>query len=253
MEPNTSIDYARQASSSITVVQYTATVSSGVFLEPETLQHNNRAEAWQIRISSSQIETPSPSYAIENTVDNRFPQSQGNVTFTVVAKNEGGIDLGHLSDAQVAISLPAGLTYTSHTAPAGTSYDSNTGIWIIGNWLQTTATHSLTLTATLAANAVLNKQCVTAELSAKPPEPIDQTADNRSTVCLGENDEPVLFQSGEVELWTPFPCVSKTTHPCTTADTVEVATVAALEGQVSKQTIKSSPEKVNVFIQVDTG
>ncbi len=220
------------ASTSITVVQYTATVHSGVFLEPEALRHNNHAEVWQLRISGTRTETPDPTYAIEATVDNRFPQAQGSVTFTLVARNLAtGGTVGHLSDARVDVLLPAGgLTYTSHTAPTGTSYDSNTGIWTIGDWRQTTATHSLTLTATLAADAVLNEQCVTAEISAKPPEPIDETVNNRSTVCLGVLNEPVLFQSEQVNLFTPYPCVGNTTSPCNSQDTVEMLALKA-EGE----------------------
>ncbi len=234
------------SSTSITVIQYTATVFNDVFLEPEASRHNNHTEAWQIRLPSAETRTPTPDYAIEATVDNPFPQSQGSVTFTVVAKNEVTTgDAGHLSDAQVTISLPAGLTYTSHTAPTGTSYNSSTGIWTIGDWQLAAATHSLTLTATLAADAVLNKQCVTAELSAKPPEPIDKTVDNRSTVCLGENDEPVLFQSGEVDTFTIYPCVERTAYPCGSTDDVRVRVV----DKTTPQERVLSPDMVFIHVQ----
>ena len=244
----------------IQVVQYVASVSSRVALEPEGLRHDNRAEVWQTRDNSKVIFSAAmPRYAVTVTVDERFPQAQGDVIFTVVASipTAASANRAHLRDAQVTISLPSGLTYKSATAPTGTSYDSSTGIWTIGDWEVTTGAsrlRTLTLTATRAANAELNKQCVTAEISAKPPEPLasGQTADNRTTVCLGTPpDEPVLFQSGEVELWTPYPCVGTTTNPCTTTDTVEVVTGATIEKWGSGQIIKSSPEKVNVFIQVD--
>ena len=241
------------------VVQYVATVSSRSALEPEGLRHDNRTEVWQVRFN--QISRAAyPAYAVTVAVDDRSPAEQGDVTFTVVAAHTSNIniDRAHLRDAQVTIPLPEGLTYESHTTtPTGTSsYNSITEIWTIGNWHPTSApvsqTRSLTLTATRAANTVLNEQCVTAEISAKPPEPLARTANNRTTFCLGAPpDEPVLFQSGDVELWTPYPCVGKTTYPCTTDDTVEVVTVSTIEKWGSGQIIKSSPEKVNVFIQVD--
>ncbi|MCY4388955.1 MAG: hypothetical protein OXC18_17830 [Desulfurellaceae bacterium] len=244
--------------SGIQVVQYVATASSRGALEPA---HNNRAEVWQVRRTGN-FDAAKPGYAVSVAVDDRFPQSGGSTTFTVKASITAQKDASaHLRDARVALDLPAGLTFSTPTPPPTGTYDPNTGIWTIGDWHLTgsppTKAHSLTLTATRGANTVLNEQCVTAEISAKPPEPIrptvdSQTADNRTTVCLGAPpDELVLFQSGEVELWTPYPCVSKTTHPCTTADTVEVVTVTTIEKWGSGQIIKSSPEKVNVFIQVD--
>ena len=236
--------------SGIQIVQYVATVSSRSALEPE---HNNRAEVWQARKTGS-FRALTPRYAVTVAVDNRFPQAQGDVIFTVTASNTAPQDSAYLREAQVTVPLPAGLTYKSATAPTGTTYNSSTGIWTIGDWdpSSSTSTHSLTLTATRAANVVLNEQCVTAEISAEPPEPPLRVVDNRMTFCLGAPDEPVLFQSGEVvELWTLYPCVAKTTHPCTTADTVEVFPVTTIEKWGSEQIIKSSPGKVNVFIHVD--
>ncbi len=218
------------ATSGIKVVQYVATVSSRSVLEPE---HNNRAEVWQARNGGSgPFKAARPGYAVSVAVDNRFPAEQGDVTFTVVASITAitaTADRAHLRDARVTIPLPAGLTYKSATAPTGTSYDSSTGIWTIGDWHLTGSplkkAHSLTLTATRAANTVLNEQCVTAEISAKPPEPIGQTADNRRTVCLGESDELVLFQNGEVDTFTTYPCVGITTYPRDTTDDIRVRAV----------------------------
>ncbi len=211
----------------IKVVQYVATVSSRGALEPE---HDNRAEVWQIRNQTdNELNLAVPGYAVTVTVDNRFPQVQGNVIFTVVASQTSNLDVNagraHLRDAQVTIPLPSGLTYKSDTAPVGTSYNASTGIWTIGDWHPTSSTsshtHSLTLTATRAADAVLNEQCVTAEISAKPPEPIDRTADNRSRVCLG--DEPrIVFGSGKADIFTLHNCVSQTNYPCGSSDSLEV-------------------------------
>ena len=201
----------------IKVVQYVATVSSRTTLEPEGLRHDNRAEVWQTRNTRDNIfKAAEPGYAVTVAVDNRFPQAQGNVTFTIEAFTR---ELAPLRDAQVTISLPAGLAYSSDTAPAGTSYNSSTGIWTIGDWVATVAiqrTYSIALTATLAADAVLHEQCVTAEISANPPEPLDETANNLSTVCLGKK-KSVLFREGQTDLLTLYSCTGVTTYPCSTA------------------------------------
>ena len=238
------------STSGIQVVQYVATVSSRSVLEPE---HDNRAEVWQVRKSGSgPFVRADPGYAVTVAVDNRFPQSGGSVTFTIEGSLTKAGDQGALRDAQVALDLPAGLTFSTPTPPAGTTHDSITGIWTIGGWNPGTATtSSLTLTATRAANTVLNEQCVTAEISANPPEPLARTADNRTTFCLGAPpDEPVLLKSGDVNL-TMYPCVgtatAATTYPCNSEDTVELAIIGTA-GSQGEQIFK--PE--NVFISLDS-
>ena len=211
----------------IKVVQYVATVSSRSVLEPE---HDNRAEVWQIRNKTdNELNLAVPAYAVTVAVDDRFPAEQGDVTFTVVASHSSNEDVNagraHLRDAQVALDLPAGLIFSTPTPPTGTTYNSSTGIWTIGNWHPTTApasqTHSLTLTATRAANTVLNELCMTAEISAKPPEPLARTADNRSEVCLG--DEPrIVFGDGKADIFTLYDCVGQTQYPCGSSDSLEI-------------------------------
>ena len=218
---------ARYSSASgIQIVQYVATVSSSSALEPE---HNNRAEVWQVRKINT-FKRATPAYAVTVAVDNRFPAEQGDVTFTVeasITNSEYNIpdDSAHLRDARVTIPLPAGLAYKSATAPTGTSYDSSTGIWTIGKWSVTGSppkkAHSLTLTATRAADTVLHEQCVTAGISAKPPEPIGRTADNRRTVCLGD-EPPIVFGSGKADIFTVYNCVGQTQYPCGSSDSLEV-------------------------------
>lgn len=200
----------------IQVVQYVATVSSPRVLEPE---HNNRAEVWQVR-TSNEFEPALPDYAVSVAVDNPFPQSGESATFTITGWSSVREEEGTLSNAQVAIPLPAGLAYSMHVAPAGTSYEPSTGIWTIGDWYpDVRATLSLTLTATRAANTALDEQCVTAEISAKPPEPIGQTADNRAKLCLGKQLD--LISQGEVTLFTWYDCVGISDPPCTSTDELQ--------------------------------
>ena len=237
------------------VVQYVATVSSRIALEPEDSRHNNRAEAWQARGNTTgEYREAKPGYAVSVAVDNLFPQPGGTVTFSIGGAIPAEItdrDRASLRDVQVALALPAGLTFSTPTHPTNTSYDPETEIWTIGNWkwgtgIQPPLTATpLTLTATRTAKTVLNKQCVTAEISAKPPEPIGQTADNRRTVCLGESDEPVLFQSGEVDTFTTYPCVGITTYPCDTTDNIRVRAV----DKTSTPERVLSPDTVLIHVQ----
>ncbi len=248
----------------IKVVQYVATVSSRTTLEPEGLRHDNRAEVWQTRNGVGPFTAARSSYAVSVAVDDRSPAEQGDVTFTVMASiidtaPDYRNDSAHLRDAQVTIPLPKGLTYKSATAPTDTSYNSSTKIWTIGDWHLTGSplkkAHSLTLTATRAANTVLNEQCVTAEISAKPPEPLARTGNNRSTVCLGRPpDEPVLLRSGDVANLTMYPCVgtatAATTYPCDSKDTVE-ATIVSTTRARGKQIFK--PKNVTIHVDETTG
>ena len=242
----------------IKVVRYVATVSSRVALEPESLRHDNRAEVWQIRnITDNQLQPAVPGYAVTVAVDKRFPAEQGDVIFTVVASHTSNTDINagraHLRDVQVTIPVPGGLIYKSHTAPAGTSYDSDTEIWTIGDWHPTSSapsqTRSLTLTATRAADTVLNEQCVTAEISAKPPEPLARTADNRRMVCLGEKS--VLFREGQTDLLTLYSCTGVTTYPCSTAGdhlelVVEGGTASSKVGLPENLVLQSNKVTVHV-------
>ena len=111
------------------------------------------------------------------------PVSVGdNVTFTVELSNQGpsppeatgtGIEL--------TVLLPPGYTYVSDTPSVG-SYDSGTGVWIVG-FLPFDSTETLVLTATVNASGPYD---VEAEVtSADQPDP-DSTPDND---VLAEDDQ----------------------------------------------------------------
>jgi len=90
--------------------------------------------------------------AVTKIVNNSTPQVGANVTFTVVAINNGpmpgtGVVVNDL--------LPAGLTYVSHTVSAGT-YTPGTGVWSIGS-LASGASRTMTITATVTTAAIPSK------------------------------------------------------------------------------------------------
>ncbi len=243
------------------VYEWTAEVSTASREDPQR-KHNNQARAWQyITTIPAKYGEVRPDYSLTVRVDNHFPATDGSgmVNFTLTARNEGESTPEQIfADASVSIAFTPDLTPGTPMFAIGDTLDTrqqsySNGMWHIGEVGDHPGLFTMTLPVTVADGAVLKEQCVTAELSARPPagigERYDDGSDNRARVCLGES-EPVLFQSGDVELWTPYPCVGNTRYPCTTANTVEVATTAFVEG--GRQIIKSSPEQVNIFIYVDS-
>lgn len=67
--------------------------------------------------------------SITKSVDVLYPALNSNVVFSLLAKNLGN---GAAVDVSVSDPLPAGYTYVSSVATAGTAYDAVTGIWTIG-------------------------------------------------------------------------------------------------------------------------
>ncbi len=83
---------------------------------------------------------------IAKSVDNTVSTGGGTVVFTLVASNDGPFDATNVT---VADSLPAGLNYSSDDGNG--AYDSNTGVWTIGN-LAANATATLHITALVGPN-----------------------------------------------------------------------------------------------------
>lgn len=86
---------------------------------------------------------------VTKTVNNATPTVGNNLTFTIVAKNNGA---GDATGVKVTEQLPTGYTYVSSTATAGI-FDNVTGIWTIGN-LANGANATLTITATVKTSGI---------------------------------------------------------------------------------------------------
>jgi len=113
--------------------------------------------------------------AVTKTVNNSTPPVGSNVVFTVTATNNGPYDA---TNASVADLLPAGYTFVSAVPSVGT-YDSNTGIWNIGN-LNDAASATLVMTATVntAGNYVNTAAISAAEFD---PDTSNNTASASTT------------------------------------------------------------------------
>ncbi|WP_430451466.1 DUF11 domain-containing protein [Rhodopirellula europaea] len=75
------------------------------------------------------IQTPVADLSLTKTVSNESPTVGENVTFTITVDNDGP---NNATGVQVQDRLPAGLTYVSDVTSSGT-YDSDTGLWIVGD------------------------------------------------------------------------------------------------------------------------
>ncbi len=75
------------------------------------------------------------------------------ITYTVSVKNMN--NLSTASGVQVLDVLPDGVSYTSHVAHSGTSFDSGTGIWNIDAALTTQDSVGLTITVEVISSGVL--------------------------------------------------------------------------------------------------
>ncbi|MFD2521838.1 DUF11 domain-containing protein [Emticicia soli] len=95
-------------------------------------------------------------------VDNSRPAQGGAVAFTVTITRDNTTQ--NATGVKVTDLLPAGLTYTGHTAPTGTQYSQTTGIWNVGSALGgTTNSLSLVINATAdSTGVIINQASITA-------------------------------------------------------------------------------------------
>ncbi len=121
------------------------------------------------------VEVPAADLSVAVSVDDNSPQVGQQVTFTISASNLG---LESTTTAVVTSLLPAGLSYLSSDASAG-SYDEATGIWTIGT-LDADAPAELTITAEVtAAGSLVNLASIT---STSPFDP--DLANNEAQVTV---------------------------------------------------------------------
>ena len=203
--------------------------------EAVELQRNNRAEFWSLWEEYEQGLPVRPVLALRASVDNPVPSPGEQVEFTVTGST-GSRYNG--ADVEVRIELGEGLTYQSHAAPQGTTFNQGSGVWDLGIWNTDNASLELTLTAVVSGGAGVHEPCLTATLVSTPPERIgdDPLADNSAKICVGEPPDsvlPVLFQEGETDLVTLYDCVGVSTYPCGMDDSlkwVALGGTAAREG-----------------------
>ena len=247
------IDNTNQPSSEPAFFYFVATVNNGA---PEELHHalrNNRA--YYISKPGQGISWLPTDAVVDATVHD-FGGSD--VSFTITARNDAvgpfSVQLGTV----VNVRLTSGLTYSEHTithtndrggvsTDTDTDYDSNSGQWDIGDFdpVSPRESYRLTLTATVAADAVREEQCLTAEISGIGPEDVSpygssSQANNVAIACLGS---PIV-SDGPVSLLTWYDCIGETDYPCDRDNNAngDGFEVVAVGGTVGSNSI--SPDRV---------
>ena len=174
------------------------------------------------------------SIAVLASVDDLRPQSNGQVTFTVDAKNRGSVSRSfhrEKEDVKVKITLAPGMSFASSTMP-DTTISENSAIWTVGELPETraaTRTKSLDVPVNLSGNSPLETRCLTAEVyQVTPPDPEIQRHDDAARVCLGDGPMEMLLAwpkvdtDDELNLFNAFSCIGVTDYPCDTDDTLEL-------------------------------
>ena len=207
--------------------------------ESPGFQSNNVTELWFVNPALGPLVYTDGDTAVAVSISDRFPQAEGETTFTAAASRPYRINFGinrsndHTQfDVQVKITLSPGLAFAgTPQAATSTTFDASTGIWDVGTLSLGTVSLSVpvTLSGVSLADLPLAERCMTAEVVRAVPwfasDPSKRENDT-ATACLGEYPK-VLLTSGELNLFDFFPCVGVTAYPCTSADTLELVASAA--------------------------
>ena len=214
-------------------------------------------------------------YTVDVSVDNPQPSPGDTVNFTITAgrlpRHIGVAPVAPPIDLKVDIELTGGLSHTgtpsyySTNSSGSTNLDSEhrqasaifqNDVFTIGTGIAThqSVSDSVTLPVTVASDAVVNEQCLTATLTGNPPPGNgrldDAIANNVAKLCLGDPpDRAVVFNSGETGLPTWYNCVGRTTYPCSAADSVEIVTLgdsAAIDAGLLYEVFK--PDQVVIQV-----
>ncbi|MCP9826154.1 pre-peptidase C-terminal domain-containing protein [Synechococcus sp. EJ6-Ellesmere] len=128
------------------------------------------------------ITSPDADLELTQVVDNSNPEIGDQITFTLTLANQGP---GTATAIKVEDILPTGVSYASSLAELG-SYDSNTGIWSVGN-MPPNQSVSLSITATVVSGPSITN---TAEVTAVDEGDPDSTPNNNNP---GEDDQSSIL------------------------------------------------------------
>ena len=211
-------------------------------------QGNNTSRVWSYASTPAGRQWQAAgNYSVVVSVDDPYPAPGDIVNFTVTTdreeRHEDYLEAPPI-DMEVAIELTGGLSVSGDpthasgfegdlTVPDSVSYSN--GVFSVGTLTGPTLLergdpiqNSVTLPVTVANNAVVNEQCLTATLTGNPPPGTgrydDDILDNVAKVCLG-GAEPLV--SGQIDAFTVYPCVGITDAPCDSTEDIKVRAVTA--------------------------
>jgi uncharacterized repeat protein (TIGR01451 family) len=143
---------------------------------------------------------------LTKSVDTPTPDVGDTITYTLLLENLGS---NAVNGIQVSDLLPAGVTYVTHTPPAGTTYDPATGLWDFGaTTLADGSSVSLLIDATVDTGTAAQTISNSAAIIAGPVDPdtandsdnagitvtfIDLEIVKTADVTTPQDNEPVTF------------------------------------------------------------
>ena len=215
---------------------------------------NNTARVWSYAYSIRQpsVRQVAGNYTVDVSADNPVPSPGGTVNFTIFTDRANPYgphtdaeDVPPPIDLKVDIELTGGLsvsgtpTYISgehDNSPVPDSVSYSNGVFNIGTINTGDARkNSVTLPITVASDATVNEQCLTATLTGNPPPGNgtldDDVSDNVATLCL--DPPPEVIDEGEVRTSTIYACKEGTAaNACNVAAAVDVRVLATTEDEV---------------------
>ena len=231
-----------------------AVIKNTVPVEEERFKGDNTATGWiSVSQQGTNTQRATVDYWLEASVNNHRPQAGGGATFSFVAKRGGGTNVDiTMYGVKLRMELTEGLGTPTPTLSTGETFAAVTGLTRTWDWdiPVTTVGRGLDVTVTLASGADVSAQCLTAVLTVERPAD-GRPSENSAEICF--RDDPVtLFQTGETDLFTLYPCVGVTTHPCSSSDSLELVVkggTAAADAGISRMDPVMAPGNVVVHVQ----
>ena len=240
-----------------------AIIENTVPEEEERFKGDNAGVAWTHLNQASAGTASVGQYWLEASVDDPLSEAGDTVKFSfeatmlysTLSRNTS------LYGVKLRLKLSPGMGTPTATPPGSTTFAAASGLtrtwdWDIGTFQSNTALElvvSTTLDDPLPAGVAMSDLCLTAELTARPHDNLGVVGEVTYTtaeICLRE-DPVVLLQEGDATLWTMYPCVDVTAHPCSDNDTLEMRVVggsAARAAGIARDEAILDPDRV--FVQV---
>ncbi|MFC1848490.1 DUF11 domain-containing protein, partial [Chloroflexota bacterium] len=169
--------------------------------DPDSTPNNNQpSEDDQESVS---LTVQAADLSVTKTVSNPTPNEGETINYTITLANDGPNTATNITITDV---IPAGVTYSSHSATHGT-YDSSSGLWSISSFANG-ASATLTITVTVDSGSGTQTITNTAELTAVDQADPDSTPNNNQP---SEDDQ----ESVSLNVLSADLAVSKTVNDST--------------------------------------
>ena len=240
-----------------------AVIRNAFPVEEERLKVDNAYLGWMVVDSTftGGAGHPGSNYWLEASVDDLFPDPGDTLTFTFKAERRSGLRRSSRI-AKLRLELDDGMGTPTATPPSGTTFAAASGLTRTWDWdfdlLHPTHSRTLEVSTTLAnplpAGVALSDLCLTAEMTAAGPKNTS-TLPTSAKICM-KLPPLVLLQEGQSTLFTMYPCVGVTAHPCSEEDTLEmgvIAGTAAVAAGIGDPEAVLRPESVIVQVKDPEG